>query len=72
MIAETCCNDGVLTGFLKDQKEKAMDKSTLAVDGGVKTIDGFEGRGDPKIGHEEFLEMADTWGYSSDTIDKIR
>ena len=49
-----------------------MDKSALAVNGGIKAIEGFEGKGDPKIGHEEFLEMADTWGYSSETIDSIR
>ena len=49
-----------------------MDKSALAVNGGIKAIEGFEGRGDPKIGHEEFLEMADTWGYSSETIERIR
>jgi len=49
-----------------------MDKSKLAVDGGPKAIEGFEGKGDPKIGNEEFLEMADTWGYSTETIDAIR
>ena len=48
-----------------------MDKSALAVNGGIKAIEGFEGKGDPKIGHEEFLEMADIRGYSSETIDKI-
>ena len=49
-----------------------MDKNTLAINGGTKAIEGFEGRGDPKIGNEEFLEMADTWGYSQETIDEIR
>ena len=32
--------------------------SKLAIDGGAKAIDGFEGKGQPKIGMEEFLEMA--------------
>ena len=49
-----------------------MDKNTLAINGGSKAVEGFEGNGDPKIGHEEFLEMADTWGYSPETIDGIR
>ena len=49
-----------------------MDKNKLAIDGGEKAIQDFEGEGHPKIGHEEFLEMADTWGYSPETIDGIR
>lgn len=48
-----------------------MDNNTLAINGGEKSIKGFEGRGNPKIGQEEFLEMADTWGYSQETIDEI-
>lgn len=44
----------------------------LAVDGGPKAIESLEGTGQPKIGHEEFLAMADTWGYSPETIEKIR
>jgi dTDP-4-amino-4,6-dideoxygalactose transaminase len=49
-----------------------MDKSKLAINGGPKAIQGFEGKSDPKIGNEEFLEMADTWGYSKETIAEIR
>ncbi len=49
-----------------------MDNDTLAINGGSKTITVFEGGGPPKIGHEEFLEMADTWGYSAETIAEIR
>ena len=49
-----------------------MDKNELAINGGSKAIEGFEGIGEPKIGNEEFLEMADTWGYSQETIDEIR
>jgi len=48
-----------------------MDKSKLAVNGGPKAIEGFESIGEPKIGNEEFLEMAHTWGYSQETIDEI-
>lgn len=49
-----------------------MDKSKLAINGGPKSIDGFEGKGQPKISHDEFLDLADIWGYSQETIDKIR
>ncbi len=49
-----------------------MDKNQLAVNGGVKAVDALEGKACPKIGHEEFLEMADTWGYSPQTINQIR
>jgi dTDP-4-amino-4,6-dideoxygalactose transaminase len=48
-----------------------MGKSELAINGGAKAIGEFEGKGEPKIGNEEFLEMADTWGYSYETIRKI-
>lgn len=49
-----------------------MDKNTLAIHGGPKAMEGFEGKAQPKIGHEEFLEMADTWGYAQKTIEEIR
>ena len=49
-----------------------MEENRLAVYGGPKAIEGFEGTGQPKIGHEEFLEMADTWGYAPQTIERIR
>jgi 8-amino-3,8-dideoxy-alpha-D-manno-octulosonate transaminase len=54
------------------RKENRMDKSKLAINGGPKAITGFEGEGEPKIGNEEFLEMARTWGYSQGTIDEIQ
>lgn len=49
-----------------------MANDALAINGGPKAIEGFEGKGRPKIGHEEFLEMAHTWGYSKETIEQIR
>lgn len=49
-----------------------MEKSKLAINGGPKAIDSFEGNGNPKIDHAEFLEMADTWGYPPEIIEKIR
>ncbi|MFC1712571.1 DegT/DnrJ/EryC1/StrS family aminotransferase [Candidatus Poribacteria bacterium] len=49
-----------------------MDKSKLAINGGTKAIERFDGTGQPKIGDEEFLEIASVWGYSQETIDKIK
>lgn len=48
-----------------------MSKNILAINGGPVAIKAFDGKGKPKIGHDEFLEMADTWGYSQKTIDEI-
>ena len=41
---------------------KKFSEKDLALYGGEKSIKGFEGKGEPKIGVEEFLELADTWG----------
>jgi len=51
--------------------EKYREKD-LALYGGEKSVKGFEGKAKPKIGIEEFLEVADTWGYSASTIAKIK
>ena len=53
-------------------KGSTMDKSNLAINGGAKAIEGYEGAGPPKISNEEFLEMASVWGYSQEIIDKIK
>ncbi len=47
-------------------------ESELAVNGGPKAIQGFSGQGEPKVGIEEFLELADTWGFSEAAIARIR
>ena len=44
----------------------------LASKGGEKAVKGFRGKHKPKIGVEEFLELADAWGYDSSVIDRIR
>ena len=51
---------------------KKYSEKDLALYGGKKAIKGFEGKERPKIGVEEFLELADTWGYSTSTIAKIK
>lgn len=45
---------------------------SLAVNGGPKAVPALEGVGRPKIGVEEFMELADTWGYSEETKAAIR
>ena len=42
-------------------------ESELAVNGGPKAVQGFTGRAEPKVGVEEFLELADTWGWRTRT-----
>ncbi|KKK46610.1 hypothetical protein LCGC14_3163510, partial [marine sediment metagenome] len=44
----------------------------LAIQGGAKAITGFEGRGKPKVGVEEFLALAEVWGYSRAARDRIK
>jgi len=42
------------------------------LNGGERAVKGFRGKGKPKVGVEEFLELADTFGYSPSTVAKIR
>ena len=44
----------------------------LAVRGGPRAIDRFEGRGRPKIGVAELMELADTWGLSAERKRRLR
>ena len=48
-----------------------MSNNELAINGGKKAIDGFDGKRHSKIEHEEFLEMADTWGYPPEIIKEL-
>jgi len=51
---------------------KKYTRKDLSLYGGEKSIKEFKGKEKPKIGVEEFLELADTWGYSASTIAKIK
>jgi dTDP-4-amino-4,6-dideoxygalactose transaminase len=51
---------------------KKWTESDLALKGGQKAIAAFEGKGKPKIGADEFLELCQMWGYSLATREKIR
>ncbi|MBS7611574.1 DegT/DnrJ/EryC1/StrS family aminotransferase [Candidatus Bathyarchaeota archaeon] len=53
-------------------KRGSISEKDLVLFGGEKFIKGFQGKEKPKIGVEEFLELADTWGYSASTIAKIK
>lgn len=44
----------------------------LAIRGGPRAIDHFEGSGRPKIGVAEFMELADTWGFSAERKRRLR
>lgn len=57
---------------MSDKEEEFVSEKDLALYGGEKSIKEFQGKEKPKIGIEEFLELADTWGYSTSTIAKIR
>ena len=50
----------------------ARQAEKLALEGGEKAIQAFEGRPRPKIGTEEFIELCETWGFSRATREKIR
>ena len=50
-------------------------RNDLAINGGPKAVQGFEATADHfglKVGAEEFMALADTWGYSAEAQEKIR
>lgn len=44
----------------------------LAINGGPAAITGLEAPSQPKIGVEEFMELADLWGFSPQALQAIR
>jgi dTDP-4-amino-4,6-dideoxygalactose transaminase len=44
----------------------------LALQGGLKAVSQIEGKGEPKIGVEEFMAVARRFGFSQATLKKIR
>ena len=53
-------------------KANMKTAETLAINGGQRSIAKWQGRGEPKIGVQEFLALADVWGYSRPARDQIR
>jgi dTDP-4-amino-4,6-dideoxygalactose transaminase len=48
------------------------DRQRLALQGGLKAVGRIEGRGEPKIGVEEFMAVAQRFGFSAATLRKLR
>ncbi|HOV72864.1 MAG TPA: DegT/DnrJ/EryC1/StrS family aminotransferase [Candidatus Hydrogenedentes bacterium] len=44
----------------------------LALHGSMKAVTQIEGKGEPKIGIEEFMSVAERFGFSTKTLDAIR
>jgi len=51
-------------------QERARQR--LALQGGLKAVTQIEGKGEPKIGIEEFMSVAERFGFSQGTRAKIR
>lgn len=47
-------------------------KERLALQGGMKAVGAIEGRGDPKIGVEEFMSLAERFGFQPQALERIR
>jgi 8-amino-3,8-dideoxy-alpha-D-manno-octulosonate transaminase len=44
----------------------------LAIDGGPKAFEKMQGRAEPKIGVEEFMAVAERFGFSAEALQRIR
>ncbi len=50
-----------------------MDESKkLALNGGLKAVPTIVGKGHPKVGVEEFMSLAERFGFSEATLDRVR
>lgn len=49
----------------REAEQKALQSS-------MKSVTGFQGKGKPKIGVEEFIAIAERFGLGKETLDKIR
>lgn len=47
-------------------------KQQLALQGGMKSVTTIEGRGEPKIGIDEFISVAERFGFSEEVLERIR
>ena len=48
------------------------DKQKLALQGGLKAVTRVEGKGEPKIGIDEFMSVAERFGLSAPALEKIK
>ena len=51
---------------------KATTNESLAINGGTKTIDHYEGKTHPKVGTEEFMALAGLWGFKGTTLERMK
>ena len=56
----------------RGKKRAAADAAQLAVNGGGRAVSGYEGKAKPTVGIDEFMALAETWGYSRATRERIR
>ncbi len=52
--------------------DKSELQATLAVNGGDRALTGLESPSQPKVGIEEFMELASLWGFSDAAMSAIR
>jgi dTDP-4-amino-4,6-dideoxygalactose transaminase len=52
--------------------DQGREKQKLALQGGMKAVSAIEGRGQPKIGLEEFMSIAERFGFTPPVLKKIR
>ncbi|MGQ9731718.1 MAG: hypothetical protein ACUVX8_10655, partial [Candidatus Zipacnadales bacterium] len=51
---------------------KTRAEQQLALQGGMKAVTRIEGQGQPKIGVDEFMSVAERFGFSKATLERIR
>jgi 8-amino-3,8-dideoxy-alpha-D-manno-octulosonate transaminase len=51
---------------------RPVAESNLAIHGGPKAFPAMQGKRVPKIGVEEFLSIAERWGFAAETLERIR
>ena len=52
--------------------DSSREKQKLALQGGMKAVSAIEGRGQPKIGLDEFMSISERFGFSPAVLKKIR
>lgn len=56
----------------RSKTKPSREEKDLAVHGGPKALEGFEGEARPKIDSREFLALAELWGFKKKTLDSMK
>ncbi|HRU05324.1 MAG TPA: aminotransferase class V-fold PLP-dependent enzyme, partial [Candidatus Brocadiia bacterium] len=56
----------------KKTAKPAFQEKDLAVNGGPKAVQTFKGKGKDHVGVDEFMALADAWGYSKTALRQMR